>query len=281
MNNFIIKNKNNIIDDNSILSILIAQNGLSYYIWSENNNIIEEISFVNCKDDTKDFLKSFLLENNLLNKNFKKIICINANNKSTIIPNELFINKEKELIFSTNFDYNKENEDILINKCQQTKNIILFSIDKNIYQYIKESFQTVEFYSSAYSFIENSYLINKVSQERERTKVFLQFFFNYFEIAIIKEEKLFLYNTYKFKSDNDIIYYVMNIFDQLKLSQNESEIMLSGLIDKTNSAVFMLKKFLRLVYFSPIDTSIRYNYHYTEQQPHYLFYFINNLKCVL
>lgn len=278
MNNFIVKSNKLTANDTSTLSILISQNGLSYYIWTEENNTIEEISFTNTKEDYG--IENFLKDNNLLNKKFKNVFCSYAVNKATIIPQALYSEEKKEKIFSLNFNFDKDKELLFSNKCEQTKNIILFSIDKKNHNEITAAFPEAKIFSSALSFIQNSYLFNKLSLNRNTTKVFLQFFYDYFEIAVIKEEKIFLFNTYKFKSDNDIIYYIMNIFEQLKLSQDESEIMISGFIEKTNSAIFMLKKFLRLVYFSPIDTSFRYNYHYTEQQPHYLYYFINNLKCV-
>ncbi|MDR2835855.1 MAG: DUF3822 family protein [Bacteroidales bacterium] len=280
MNEINIKSKNNIIEQDTVLSILNFQDGLCCNLWNEETNFFESLIYKNSfRGNLTAELEKTLFDNNLLRVAFKKTNVVIATNKATIVPRSIFSEDKIEQIYTSNFIFDSNVEKILYSELPKTKNIILYSIKKELYDFYLEKFSNCKFYSSSYSFIENSYIMNKISENRENSKIFLQVYQDYFEVLVIFKERILLFNTYKYKTDNDILYYIINIFEQLNLPQEEAEICISGIIEKTNMAIIMLKKFVKFVYFTPINNLFRYNYQFLDLQPHYFYYFLNLIKC--
>ncbi|MBQ5458811.1 MAG: DUF3822 family protein, partial [Bacteroidales bacterium] len=76
-------------------------------------------------------------------------------------------------------------------------------------------------------------------------------------------------------SANDMLYFIVNTFEQLGLSQEECEVAFSGFIDQDNLAIIHLKKFVRTVYFESINRDYKYFFRFQEFSPHYFYNFLN------
>lgn len=280
MKNVNIKPKEKSFFNSELLSILICEDGFCYALWNYEENNIEALVSYSFKDKNNFIfeIKDFLSNNNLLEKQFSKVNIIIATNEATLIPNSLFLQEKIEDIFKFNFELSNSKK-ILYCELAKTDNNLIFSINLNLYNFFTEIFKNPVFYHSATSFIEINYLENKKTKNRKKTKVYLQIYNDFFEILIIDNELILLYNTYKYKTDNDLLYYIINIFEQLKLSQEDTEICISGFIERNNNAIIMLKKFVRFVYFSATNTAFRYNFKLQDISPHYYYNFLNIFLC--
>jgi phosphoribosylformylglycinamidine (FGAM) synthase-like enzyme len=67
----------------------------------------------------------------------------------------------------------------------------------------------------------------------------------HFEIVIISDHKLLFYNSFKHKSKEDFIYYILFTAEQLKLNPEKFELMLFGNISKEHPYYKMAYKYVR------------------------------------
>ncbi|MDR2011017.1 MAG: DUF3822 family protein [Bacteroidales bacterium] len=281
MKNISIKNKgeNNKLIDNK-LSILITQDGLSYSLYSvlENRYNTLVAKTFSQKDNYIEEIKKILTEEELTNKDFKQVNIVVSGNRTTIIPNVLFSKNEYEKIYYLNFGV-PENQNIYYSQMPKSANTLIYSADKALINMLDNIFLKYSLYSHAEPFVESNFTKNKISENRDKTKVFIQVFENFTDILVFKNEKILLYNTFKYKTNNDLLYHIINVFEQLKLSPEETEVSLSGFIETDDLVVIHLRKFVRIVYFESLNTEFKYFYKFQEIQPHYFINFLNIIKC--
>ncbi|PLX06423.1 MAG: hypothetical protein C0596_18325 [Marinilabiliales bacterium] len=177
-------------------------------------------------------------------------------------------------MFALNFN-KTEDEKILVCNMPKSCNVLIYSVNKNLYSEISKHFPLMSVFPQSYSFIENHYQKNKIAEDSDIGKMFVQVFDDFIEIIVLKESELKFYNTFSYKTNNDILYFIINVFEQLKLSQTETSIGFSGLIETDNLTILNLRKFVQIVYFESQNPYYKYFYKFQETAPHYFYNFLN------
>ena len=57
-----------------------------------------------------------------------------------------------------------------------------------------------------------------------------QVFYGYVEVVVFKEGKLALLNTFTYEKKEDLAYYLLSVYDQLKLDPQKDALHLSGTV---------------------------------------------------
>ncbi len=267
----------NIDSSELILSILLSKTGLAYSLYHKVTN--KFCALIACPIDGYDnnFTEKcigFLKKEELINKNYKAVNIIFSSSKTTIVPNALFDENNINDIFELNHNLN-DNEKLLHCNLPKSGSRILFSIDNKLYKSISEIFPQSNFYSQAYSFIEHHYQKNKIAEDLDKDKMFIQVFEDYIDIIVFQKNELSFYNNFKYKTNNDILYFIINVFEQLKLSQTDTTIGFSGFIDTDNMTILNLRKFVGVVYFESQNSTYNYHYKFQETAPHYFYNLLN------
>lgn len=258
------------------MSILHTQGGLSYSIYDiEENKIITLVSkeFENPLK-VENEIRSFILDEELNKINFEKINIIEATRNVTIVPNSIFNPNSLELLYKLNFE--KSDSDVICySQLNKTDITVVFSINAKTKAVFDDIFSKYELLPQSASFIEKNFIKTKISEYPLKQRMFVQVFENFFEILVISEGKILAYNTFQYKSPNDILYFIINAFEQLNLSQDKAEIIISGFIESDNLAIIHLRKFVKTVYFESQDNDYKYFYKFQEIAPHYFANFLN------
>lgn len=280
MKNICIKSKEIINYNDYKLSILITQDGLSYSLYSISENKYYSLvskTYQNKKDYLKEF-DEFISEEKLNYDKFNQVNIVTANNKVTIIPSVLFNDNDFKSIYNLNFEHDN-NVNIFYSKLQKSSTTIIFSVENILLDSLNKHFSNYNLFSHSIPFIEINYTKNKVSENRDKTKMFVQVFESFIDILIFENENLLLYNTYTYKTSNDLLYFIINVFEQLKLSQEDTEVSFSGFIETDDLVIINLRKFVKLVYFESQSLEFKYFYKFQETLPHYFINFLNINKC--
>lgn len=211
-----------------------------------------------------------------LGNHFKSVTCAIAHNKFTLVPAALFDEANKESLLGFNHPVSSE-EKIHSDKLQNLEARNLFTISKNFESLIRKHFPNVHFLHNATSFIESLLIQNKNNTGK---KVFANFNAplsfgrgvggeaGYFEIAILYGRELLFNNAFKYKTPEDIAYYMLFVYEQLHLNPEEIELTLSGAIEKTAKEHSLLYNYIRHIKFAARPDSFNYSYKFDEVQAH-------------
>ncbi|MFN8254850.1 MAG: DUF3822 family protein [Bacteroidales bacterium] len=260
------------------LSILLKPSGLSYTIVDTVRDkcvAIKNITFNDLKGakDYLDRIADFLKKDSFLAKNYKSVDFVYSSRKSTLVPLELFDKKLLKSYFTFVHTLD-EYEEIHFNKLSKSDAVNIFSIPSDITTLMVNHFPELKFYHQTTTFIDNT--IDKSSSENQLVGIMV--YLSYFDITVCNSGKLFLYNNFEFQNENDFVYHIVNIYQQLKISDQKTKLFLSGEIDKEDAKYKLLSKFLKNInFFTGFDNS-KQRYQFKEIPEHYLTNLINFSK---
>lgn len=96
----------------------------------------------------------------------------------------------------------------------------------------------------------NSVLVQKIldlSKNKEQNIAFIHYQNTHFELVVVNNQKLILYNSFEHKTTEDFIYYLLFTFEQLKLNPENIVTYFLGNIQNTHPAYIMAYKYIRYV----------------------------------
>lgn len=258
------------------LSILFTGDGLSYSLKVQN-----EMRFVALKSFVFEKGTNYIencrreLDNILMDSKYFETRFILADNRQTIVPDAIFNDADAIQYWNLNFQKDDKSE---INSFHLTKaqTQIVFPINRDLQQVIDLCASKKSVIPSAAPFIEFNYKRNRLIDNPEKARVYVQVYDGYAEILVVENYSIKLFNTFCFYTQNDLLYHIINIFEQLRLVPKTSEIVFSGFIDTDSLAVLNLRKFVGSVYFESQNIGLRYYYQFQEIPPHYFFYQLNS-----
>ena len=268
-----IKGDIDLLSKNS-LSILISQDGLSYYIYDIDDKKIQALVSMQFEVNKTDEIRKFIEGEGLKDAQFENINIVYATRNVTIVPDVIFDENSAESIYALNRKISPDDE-IRYSRLPKSQTVIIFAIEKEISSLLDELFPRYNLYPQSYPLIETGLTKTKISEKPNRQRMLVQVFEDFFEILVIDKGQIVNYNTYSYKSANDILYFIVNDFEQLGLSQEDCEVAFSGFIEQDSLTVIHLKKFIRIVYFESINRDYKYFFRFQEFSPHYFYNFLN------
>ena len=232
------------------LSIQVSLNGLSFCIYNPHtkNVVALEQHVFSDKQHPETIthkLREYFQENNALQEPFKKVFLIHNNALSTFVPEALFNDKNLS-------DYLKFNIKILENdfmaydalKAHGLMNVYVPYVTVN--NFIFEHFGAFEY--NHFSTILVNTILSRVSEKKE-TCMFVHVQKEHFEIVVVKDQKLLLYNTFDYTTKEDFIYYILFTAEQLALDPEIFPLYLLGEVDNEDPLYTMAYTYVRNVFF--------------------------------
>ena len=153
----------------------------------------------------------------------------------------------------------------------------LFDIPQNLFDFIVSKFPKAKVKHNLYPFIESSLKRNHVFSDSRQVHV--NFFRDVFEIISLNSSKLVFCNIFNYLTERDILYYVLLIFDQLKLPPDTTELIIHGHLPQVSPVYHLLKRYIRLTSFAKLNTTYQVSYTFAKLPEHYYSVLLNAYKC--
>lgn len=245
--------------NNLELSIQLSLSGLSFCILNKDSNTIIEVKELRFEKrlnpfEVLDELKVLFENESTLNNSFTNVTIVHNNDLSALVPEALF-NKNHVA------DYLKFNSKILksdfiaYDSILENSSVNVYVPYININNYIYDKFGTFIFKHISSVLIESILRIEKASTT---PKVYIHVSLNHFEIIIIKEGKLELYNTFVYNSKEDFIYYILFTAEQLNLNPETLNLVFIGDITEDDEIYNIAYKYIRNISFGNRNDDFEY-----------------------
>jgi len=259
------------------LSIEIGYFGYSYCITDTIRKQVVALSHKNFESKINDKnllsqIEKAIKRDVYLNKNYKSVDFIYNTSKFTLVPTEFFNKKLLKSFFKFgNILHNYE--ELHFNKLKNIDAYNIFAIPSNITTFLVNKFPEISFQHQATPLINYYIEKNKESKSLAPTVV-LNVAKDKIEILVTKAKKLLFYNIFEYRTENDIIYYLLNTIDKLDIDTNKLELILSGNIEGRQSLHLNLQKYISEVRFAV--TNKDFNYNINNVPEHFLSNIINS-----
>ena len=231
---------------------------------SEDYHLILQISFNQLTiillntNSVIEFYHNIKIENNLtdifnnektLQLKYRKTTITFSNIAYTLVPNYLFVNEHSKEILEFSSDIS---DVIKLEKIREIDSTLIYSISEEIENLVSN------FFPSATLKPQQSILIEQYIQAKNKLdNAYLFFNENILNITIFKDENLVFSNAFLFKTKEDILYYILFTFEQLKISTESVKVKLYGHIVKNDEIYKLLYDYIRNIEFGINMTKIK------------------------
>lgn len=212
----------------------------------------------------------------ILQQNFQHVKLLFATPKYTYTPSPFYDATKTKELFGFNHKL-KPDEHLNTNFIYGNSSYVLYSIPNYILDYFNTKFEKIIFYHHSCPLIEEIILKNKLSLEKKHA--FLNVLPGLIDVAVIENNKIKLFNSFAYNSETDFQYFVLNAFDQLKLSTIDIPLSILGFIKRDDRKIENLKQFIKKIEYLSKPNHFEYAYGFNDLPEHYFINLINLYQC--
>jgi hypothetical protein len=248
------------------LSIQVSLTGLSFCCFDTLNNTVtsfNEVHFDTFHKATKieDLFADAFRDHPELKDSYDEILVIHNNNLSTFVPEPLF----DENFLGSYLQYNTkvfETDFFAFDEIPNYQMNTVYIPYVNINNFFIDQFGAFDYKHA------NSILISKLlvaSKNKDEKKMFVHINTGHFEIIVVQNQKLLLFNSFDYNTPEDFLYYILFTAEQLNLNPENFPLELIGNIDTESDYFKIAYKYIRNV--SLIDVEdLRWNNYFSEAE---------------
>ena len=229
------------------LSIRLSTDGFCFSVHNpqaDNEYAYQPYSIDPLKSITAN-LKTAVQETEMLRHIYAKVNIIVAEAPYTIVPKEYYAESHQRELYQQNFPSSTDNTIVLSNLVGEGQAVVLFGIERQLHQYITERYPKAQLYSPVSPLIdfgvEKSYASGRhyfmVHAHKRHTHV----------LCFANAAPLFV-NTFGGRDTSDALYFLLNCWQTLGLSQTEETLHLAGTSRQAKALTRELEKFIQHIY---------------------------------
>lgn len=214
------------------MSIQVRLNGFSFCIlncstneitWYKKTDLLKEQSPVEL---LKEIEKAYAEENNLHGE-FQEVVVLFSNNLFTLVPNDYFIEEEASTYLKFNTKILKT--DVVAHDAISEELVNVYIPYTNINNYFFDKYGEFEYKHNVSVLLE---AILAKNNEAKTAQVYLDDHSSYYDLVIVRDNKLLLANSFTYETKEDFIYYLLFTAEQLQLDPSQFDLWLLGDITK-------------------------------------------------
>ena len=255
---FMIQEKSKIQKDNldqkdlvhTHLSIQFSLDGFSFCVLDKNTNTFIALGDYVFKEKTAHTPQSLLTNiadvfdsNAILKNKFDSVTVSHINDLSSLVPYPLF--DEDKLSSYVEFNNKIFKHDFFAyDELKNHDMVNVYVPYVNVNNFLIDQFGGFEYKHFSTTLVDTLYSIYKYSVTPQ---MFANISESQFEIIAIFDKKLQFYNTFKYTTKEDFIYYILFTAEQLKMNPEKFELKLLGSIAKDDELYTIAYKYIRNV----------------------------------
>ncbi len=241
------------------LVVEFNEEGFSFSILHINSNEVlysgVSSSFLDFFNSDEKQIKEIFKQENIFKYAFNNVIILIDNFYTTVVPFGFYDeNKLKEfLAFNTKLPNAKI--ELLSDKIPSIDYFNIYVNSSNLKKVLDSHFTEIELISTKSVIL---YYAKKVAFKEEFLQVHIGLKSIY--CVFMNEEKLIYSNSFKFDNPEDIIFNVLNIYNQLGLNNERTTITLSGNISKNDKTYELLYMYIKNIHFVSKPKKLNYSH---------------------
>ena len=224
------------------------------------------------KDNTATEITEIINNDAILKAEFSSQSVAFVNFPSTLVPSKLYKKEEAETLLAFN---TKVNGTVLTDNIVSQKAHLIYSVPESILTIVSNFFPKAKYKS------QESILIQQYSQlNTEKKKAYLYLNEQKVGITIFDGDKLIFNNSFKYTSKEDLLYYVLFSFEQLKLSPDSIEVTVFGTIEDTDESFSLMYKYIRNIKLGKRPHQFTFPTEFNPLADHKYFGLFTQILCV-
>lgn len=253
------------------LSLLIGADSIYYMVNDGQLNILtlKSFHFDHAKSkSTIESLKSVFFEDRHLKEPYRSTKIVITTPHFTLVPSK-FYNINENNTYLKNITNLGANDSFLKDdfKNQPFKNV--YAADKQLISFIQTIFpQNSSIHHVSTALIEG---FQKIAELRQGHQVFANMRDGLIQIFFFDGKDLIFANSYTFQFSQDLVYYLMMVYEQFKLNPETIPLSISGYLTQDSDIFKFIYRYIRHVNFIQAPLYLRFGQQFTGIPQHFYF----------
>ncbi|MDT8392883.1 MAG: DUF3822 family protein [Bacteroidales bacterium] len=228
--------------------------------------------------DTRRLVQLLEDELNWLTHGFSRIRIVIDQGKSTLMPRALFRAEERKNIYELNVAGGPWPEkELRYDELSSVNAFAVYHLPADMGEMIGKYFSSAGIYHYSSAFIQAIYLKN---MNRDNDKLlYVNVASSRLDILRIKGKKLDYFNSFRYNTAEDFMYYLIFVVEQLGLNPESVELVMMGEVDKHSGITDLAMKYVRNIDFIKRNTDFRYSFVFDQIPGQYYFNLLNASLC--
>jgi hypothetical protein len=241
------------------LFLQISNKSLSYSFFDKQGRKfvgLKHYKFENKTEaDLKKTIQNILTDDELLLNEFEKVIIQFESIKTMLVPASLFDSKKLKSYLKYHHDISDADQ-IGYTELKKAGAFVIFSYPIFIDEIFRKHFENVSFTHHSVPFINNVFL---TQQTDVNTYFHVHFANDFFDVLLMNNNNIKLYNSFSYKKYTDVIYFLSNIINVHSLTPEVVKIIISGEIARSSEIIMELEKIFDHIHFERYSQKFQYN----------------------
>lgn len=274
------------------LSIQISNTGLAYCVLDLERNKYLAIENIRCNSalaatSLSVEAKKTFDENAVLKSKFKSVSAAYINNQATLVPSTIFDEKRAGEFLQLNLD-DKKTTDVLVTTTDSDREFgkdLLNELNSvNLYYFSEEAKSLLQSEYQNITIMHHSSILIRSAllryKNQHKKKLLIHFHKDSFEVMVIDNNQLKIYNSFNYQTKEDFVYYILFACEQLSLNPELIETEVFGELDKHSEYYSMLYTYIRNITISKRPGDFEYSYQFEDLPGHYYYNLFSQYLCV-
>ena len=218
--------------------------------------------YLHSEEDLCVQIQKLLQDDPLLQFPYASVACMHPDLRSTLLPAALFDRNQLKSYFKFNHPL-RDLDELHFNYLRHVDAYLIFPLYHEIANLYLKSWVNASFYHPV------SALVEEVLGHGTGQAVSIHFYSRHFDIIVSDGQKLKFHNCYSYRTEEDMLYFILFVFDKLGLDQGNTQVFLSGFIDKFSGRPSFLRRYLKKISFRNAPSEFQYPPVFDKIQEHY------------
>ena len=258
------------------LNVLLGANSVYYTVSDAEQRILVLKSFHN--DEKKNssvevLLKDVFFEDPILNAVYKSVKVGFSTPHQTLVPRKFYLETEKPL-YLKNLTVEDSLNAINSDRIDALDIVNVYAAEKSLIGLVQAVFPKGEYFHNTTSLLLG---YSRTAKHSPMPQVFANIRDNTVQIFFFTQQKPVFVNVFPFKTSQDIIYFILLVYEQFKLNPDETPLVLSGTVTQDSDIYKYIYRYIRHVNFVSIPTPLYLGQQFTGV-PHHFYFDLFSLK---
>lgn len=212
-------------------------------------------------------IRDIYVSDNNLSLSFRKIRVAVNSKVYTLIP-EAFYFHENEIDCLREVSDIPDELVVFSNLLPESGIRNIAAMDKSIQAALKNYFKALHLFHSLSPLISG---YRYIAQNKSGKQLFVNLQQNLAQLLLFDSKELVFSNQFEFNTTQDCLYYLMLIFDQFQLDQEEIPVFISGMLLENSEIYQAMYKYIRHIGFVQVPAHLHFSEQFREVHHHFYF----------
>jgi|GEM_PF-1192941 len=264
------------------LTFEIGNGTMTYVILDIDENKYIALKHVNFnsspENEYKEIIKKLIDEDSNLSYNFQSTIFQYRSFRAMLVPETLFDSNNLKSFLKFHHDI-EDKDHIRFIELKPAEAFVIFAVPVPIEEIICLKFPHLIFAHPTVPFIYNA-LVNRDKNE-SLPCIHVNFAIDFFDILIIRNNKIQLYNSFFYKKYTDVLYFIVNILNLFSIKPDNTKVYISGDIEEKSELELELEKIFKVISLEKYNLDFQFVPEFSNLSQHRFINLINLYHCVL